>query len=139
MDIAIPGLTRQQSHALIRLTRELLAAGAEGGTLPRGAVHPRTLRVLTDRGLAWAGPDSAGTTQAGLAAVTEALRPLLAGRLGRVQAAADASWLPQTAGLALAPEYGGWHVAVVHQPHGHRPAGAYGPYVTVLPARYHVR
>lgn len=136
MDIAISGLTRPQAHALIRLTRALIA---EDTTLPRGAVHARTLRVLTDRGLAWAGPDSAGTTQAGLSVVTEALRPLLAGRLGRVQAAADASWLPQTVGLALTPEYGGWHVAAVHQPHGRRPPRVYGPYVTVLPARYHVR
>ncbi len=136
MNITIPGLSPAQSHALLRLTHALVV---DDTTLPRGAVHTRTLRALTDRGLAWAGPDSAGTTHDGLGVVTEALRPLLAGRLGRVQAAADTSWLPQTVGIALTAEYGGWHVAAVHQPHGRRPTGAYGPYVTVLPARYHLR
>ncbi|KJE19738.1 hypothetical protein FF36_05993 [Frankia torreyi] len=137
VDITISGLTRPQAHALIRLTGPYV--DPELAAVARRDVHHRTLTALEARGLAWSTATAAGPTEAGVAAVTEALRPLLTDRLARVQAAADASWLAQTVGIALVPEYGGWHVEVIHQPHGRRPAGAYGPYLTVLPARYHVR
>lgn len=138
MDITISGLTRPQAHTLIRLTTTLLTTDGPSATLARRQLHPATLRVLVDRGLAWTYEHSAGPTQAGLATVTEALRPLLTGRLGPVQEVADRTWLPQTVGISLHPLYREWSVQIRSLAMA-TPTGTYGPYLTVLPTRYHQR
>ncbi|CUU60849.1 hypothetical protein Ga0074812_14849 [Parafrankia irregularis] len=138
MDITISGLTRPQAHTLLRLTTTLLTADGPSATLTRRQLHPATLRVLVDRGLAWTYERTAGPTEAGLATVTEALRPLLTGRLDRVQAVADRTWLPQTVGISLHPVYGEWDVEIRSLAMA-TPVGTYGPYLTVLPTRYHRR
>ncbi len=71
--------------------------------------------------------------------VTAALRPLVATRLSPVHAVADRTWLPQTVWAALESAYAGWHLSVRSASHTGRPPGTLGPYLTVLPARYHLR
>lgn len=135
MDITITGLTAPQSRALLGLA----AAYAHDTTLPRRSIHPRTLTVLQGHGLTWTQETSAGITTDGLAMVTAALRPLVATRLASVHTVADRTWLPQTVWAALEPAYAGWHLSVRHTSHTSRPTGTLGPYLTVLPARYHLR
>ncbi|WP_152990044.1 hypothetical protein [Frankia sp. ACN1ag] len=139
MDIRIPGLTRPQAHTLVRITTTLVEADGEVGTTPRRALHPRTLATLVRADLAWAHGPSAGPTPAGMATVTAALAALLGGeQLAPIRRRADETWLPQTVGISLHPVYSGWGVDVRSGAMA-RPRGCYGPYLTVLPTRYHVR